>query len=389
MKRGLRIFSLLMFPVAVFAQTRNDAGLRGDAGAVSGFFEANAPVNFPSVAGAYEWWHLLDIRHSNPSNNYAMQFSGNFFNQQLFFRKTNDNASQPWSRVLLETDGKVGIGTTSPATTIDIRGSVVKNQYGIIRPTINAFSTDDPAIGTGGSIAFGGKTGNANPEYAFAFLEGAKETNASNNYAGYFSIRTVSGGENGETQSANYERLRVTSSGNVGIGTTAPEVPLTVYGNTRIYPARIGSGDARVLAISHTSKGSPFISNVYPVFLSTGDGNQPLILDAARIGVGTANPLGKFDVNGTIRAKEVKVETANWPDYVFAKDYALPSLKETEKHIQEKGHLPGIPSAKELETNGIAVGDMLKLQQKKIEELTLYIIDLEKRMKSIEGAKNN
>ncbi|PYF74208.1 hypothetical protein [Pedobacter nutrimenti] len=315
MKRGLRIFTLLMFPVAVFAQTRNDAGLRGDAGAVSGFFEANAPVNFPSVAGASEWWHLLDIRHSNPSNNYAMQFSGNFFNQQLFFRKTNDNASQPWSRVLLETDGKVGIGTTSPATTIDIRGSVVKNQYGIIRPTINAFSTDDSAIGTGGSIAFGGKTGNANPEYAFAFLEGAKETNASNNYAGYFSIRTVSGGENGETQSANYERLRVTSSGNVGIGTTAPKE--------------------------------------------------------------------KLSVNGNIRAKEIKVETANWPDYVFAKNYVLPSLKETEKHIQEKGHLPGIPSAAEVKSSGVDLGEMNAKLLKKIEELTLYLIEKDKHLNSL------
>lgn len=110
MKKSFKIILMAtIFPLCLVAQTRTDAGLRGDAGAVSGFFEAYGPVNFP--AGATEWWHLLDVRHSNPSNNYAMQFSGSFFDQQLYFRKTMDNPSHPWSKVLLEIDGKVGIGT--------------------------------------------------------------------------------------------------------------------------------------------------------------------------------------------------------------------------------------------------------------------------------------
>jgi hypothetical protein len=93
-------------------ETRNDAGLQGNAGAISGFYHTSNPVNFPS--GASSWWHLLDIRHSNPGNNFAMQFAGSFYDQRLYFRKTNDNASQSWSKVLLETDGKVGIGTNTP-----------------------------------------------------------------------------------------------------------------------------------------------------------------------------------------------------------------------------------------------------------------------------------
>jgi hypothetical protein len=92
-----------------FAQSRNDAGLRGDAGAVSGFSDANAPVNFPS--GATTWWHLLDTRHSNTNNNYAMQFSGSFFDQDVFVRKTNNSPSTAWNKLVLERDGKVGIGT--------------------------------------------------------------------------------------------------------------------------------------------------------------------------------------------------------------------------------------------------------------------------------------
>ena len=85
----------------VRTETRNDAGLQGDAGARSGFFETSAPspaANWP--AGASSWWHLLDVRHSNNTNNYAMQFAGSFFDQRLFFRKTNNNPAQPWVEVL-------------------------------------------------------------------------------------------------------------------------------------------------------------------------------------------------------------------------------------------------------------------------------------------------
>jgi len=91
-------------------QTRGNAGLRGDAGAQSGFYEFNQTTgnsqdyNYPTGYAGNTWWHLLDIRHSNSANNYAMQFSGNFFDQNLFFRKTNDNAAQPWTRVLTSND---------------------------------------------------------------------------------------------------------------------------------------------------------------------------------------------------------------------------------------------------------------------------------------------
>lgn len=102
------------------------------------------------------------------------------------------------------------------------------------------------------------------------------------------------------------------------------------------------------------------------------------IMDNGNVGVGILNPSDKLAVNGKIRAKEVKVESANWPDFVFAKDYVLPTLQETEKHIKEKGHLPGIPSAAEVEKNGIELGDMNKKLLQKIEELTLYLIEMKK-----------
>ncbi|SMC75562.1 hypothetical protein SAMN04488524_2582 [Pedobacter africanus] len=97
-------------------------------------------------------------------------------------------------------------------------------------------------------------------------------------------------------------------------------------------------------------------------------------LENGNVGIGTLIPNSKLAVNGNIRAHEVKVETANWPDYVFARDYQLPTLQETEKHIKDKGHLPGIPSAAEVKANGVDLGEMNAKLLQKIEELTLHLI---------------
>lgn len=102
------------------------------------------------------------------------------------------------------------------------------------------------------------------------------------------------------------------------------------------------------------------------------------------VGIGTTNPDSKLSVNGNIHTKEVKVDLNGWPDYVFAKDYDLPSLHEVEKHINEKGHLSNIPSAKEVEENGIQLGKMNKKLLQKIEELILYTIAQEKKLKKQE-----
>jgi len=100
------------------------------------------------------------------------------------------------------------------------------------------------------------------------------------------------------------------------------------------------------------------------------------------IGVGAEHIFGEgmLEVNGTIQSRRVVVELTGWPDFVFAQDYRLRSLSEVEKFIKESGHLPDVPSAKEIETNGLDLGDLVKLQMRKIEELTLYVIDLEKKL---------
>ncbi|EFK58568.1 hypothetical protein U0038_06455 [Sphingobacterium spiritivorum] len=100
---------------------------------------------------------------------------------------------------------------------------------------------------------------------------------------------------------------------------------------------------------------------------------------AGNIGIGKRDATEKLEVNGNIRAKEIKVETANWPDYVFEEDYKLTPLAEVETFIKANKHLPEVPSAREIEEDGLSLGEMNKLMMKKIEELTLHLIEKEKR----------
>lgn len=99
------------------------------------------------------------------------------------------------------------------------------------------------------------------------------------------------------------------------------------------------------------------------------------------VGIGTITPKERLSVNGNIRAKEIKVEAENWPDYVFYKDYELLSLPELQSYIKENGHLPEIPSAVKVEQEGFAIGDMNKRLLKKIEEFTLYLLEKNNELK--------
>lgn len=108
----------------------------------------------------------------------------------------------------------------------------------------------------------------------------------------------------------------------------------------------------------------------------TSDGN---------VAIGTTDPKGyKLAIAGKVRASEVKVEALPWPDFVFDNEYQLPALKTIEKFIKVNKHLPEIPSAKQVEEEGMELGKMNALLLKKIEELTLYLIQQNKRIEELE-----
>ena len=105
-----------------------------------------------------------------------------------------------------------------------------------------------------------------------------------------------------------------------------------------------------------------------------------------RVGIGTMSPDYKLDVAGTIRACEVKVDlnSGECPDYVFSDSYNLMSLESLENYIVKNNHLPEIKPANEMETEGMDLKEMnVKLLQK-MEEMTLYVIDMNKEIKSVQ-----
>ena len=115
--------------------------------------------------------------------------------------------------------------------------------------------------------------------------------------------------------------------------------------------------------------------------ISTGDDlnkvPQFVIHGSGRVGIGTMNGDHKLNVKGTIKAEEIIVDEVP-ADFVFEDDYELMSLSKLEQSIKQNKHLPGIPSAKEVEANGVSLGEMQTKLLQKIEELTLYVIDLKK-----------
>ncbi|HTK21236.1 MAG TPA: hypothetical protein VL442_17055 [Mucilaginibacter sp.] len=120
------------------------------------------------------------------------------------------------------------------------------------------------------------------------------------------------------------------------------------------------------------------------LFYLPGNGDNASFYSGAsfggNVGIGTTIPDAKLAVKGTIHTQEVKVDMSGWGDYVFDKDYSLKSLSSVKTYINQHHHLPEIPSATEIIKNGVNVGEMLKLQTKKIEELTLYLIEKDKQL---------
>jgi len=179
----------------------------------------------------------------------------------------------------------------------------------------------------------------------------------------------------------------------VGIGTTTTSHQLTIAAdaNTNQRGILLTQNSGSITSEWKTSGGGGTgisSSDAFNIFTggSAFPANSRLHITAGgNVGIGTTNPSSKLAVDGTITSKEVvvTVDQAAWPDYVFADDYTLRSLEEVEQFIDEKGHLPEVPSAEEVAEEGVAMGGMQSTLLKKIEELTLYLIDMKQEVDSL------
>ena len=204
--------------------------------------------------------------------------------------------------------------------------------------------------------------------------------------------------------------LMTAGSGKVGIGVDAPKEKLHINGAIRgngTNGAVTLRGDSGYVTIGAKSQAMEFVtdksqfvfnkpiynqSGVYNVqnsnmLFNINGTNRMLIQNNGNIGIGTASPAYKLDVNGTIRANEILVNTTG-ADFVFADDYQLRPLSEVKTFIQENKHLPEIKSAQEMQENGVGVNELQTQLLQKIEELTLYLIQQEERIKALEAELN-
>ncbi|MGS2765193.1 hypothetical protein [Sinomicrobium sp. M5D2P9] len=187
--------------------------------------------------------------------------------------------------------------------------------------------------------------------------------------------------------------IYILPDGNVGIGTSNPTRKLDVVGDIK--------SDTRIIVSNPESPASSvhlgWLNNVARIRIggsgngagngvdiqTQGDKSLMRLLHNGNVGIGTTSPDSRLSVNGVVHSKEVKVDLNGWSDFVFAEGYELPALEEVEQHIREKGHLKDIPSAKQVEENGIFLGEMDAKLLQKIEELTLYAIQQQKQIELI------
>lgn len=187
--------------------------------------------------------------------------------------------------------------------------------------------------------------------------------NSSNNNALEFAVFN-----NGVT---NWRALSITKDGKIGIGTTNPawRFQMDTDGSQSSFLIN-GNGSGTTNRIFQVSNGV----NKVLTFLANGN-----------VGIGTIYPSHTLSVNGTVRAKEILVQSNNWADYVFEDGYNLMNLSDVEKYINENKHLPNIPNFNEVSSEGLSLGEMQRLHMEKIEELTLYTINQEKRINELEN----
>ncbi len=191
------------------------------------------------------------------------------------------------------------------------------------------------------------------------------------------------------------EGVSFLNGGNVGINTETPAARLEVNGQTMV-----SGGSNLILKAPDAAPDDPgdlfFSGNtgteLARIHVQPGTGElrfslgsptsaKMTILKNGNVGIGaTPKDEYKLAVAGTIGARKVKVTTETWADFVFQPEYKLPTLSEVESYIKIHQHLPEIPSAAEVEEDGIDVGEMNKKLLQKIEEMTLYLIEMKKEI---------
>lgn len=287
----------------------------------------------------------------------------------LAFYTRQNGTNGEVERVRINNEGSMGIGTGTPEATLHVSDQYNSGNWLKISNHTNSW----------------GSPGNFN---AVRFIQTSSGANDS-----FKQFNVGAGG-----LSLGYSAVPVYGSadamyvnGRVGIGTITPDAKLTIgtpgqtwtdYGLTTDSRIGVVNGPGSRMAAILTSSGSGGVLESFDY--ASGTLAFTLINpNGGNVGIGTTTPQSKLAVNGKITCKEVEVTLANFPDYVFETNYDLMTLEQLEAYIKEYGHLPNVPSACEVEENGLGLGEMNKILLEKVEELTLHLIEKDKVLMNV------
>ena len=295
-----------------------------------------ARFRMESTAFPNAFWDIAALTNTNLSN------------AKLNFFYTNGTIGA--DRMTILGSGNVGLGITAPAVRLDVGD--------IIRVGGNTW----PTVGKGVELAY-------DP----------------NNNIGFIQVYDRGLAEWGDL---------FLGSGNVGIGTISPQSLFHVNGpsHTRL----IVEANSNDPSIQLTSDATSLLTDwILSMDVSQQDRlewkhngfTRMAMTSTGQVTIGAVNAASDYllSVDGKIIAEEMRVQPSGvWPDYVFESDYPLLGLDEVEASIRANKRLPGMPPASEIAENGIALGEMQTLVVEKLEELTLYVIELNNRVNHLE-----
>lgn len=339
----------------------------------------SSPVNITVTGGSGNGWSLT----GNAGTTAGTNFLGTTDSKDLVLKTNNTE----WAR--LTTAGNLGLGTSAPSAKLsfgDVNTVTGPSGFTWYNPSPFQYAihkTDGPWSG---------------PDFQqlkVSWLTGVV-IDPGNTYGKSFVDIQGNG-------------LRVTGT-SVGIGVTAPTAQLHTTGLVRFAGISLNNALTRVVVsdangnlyyrdaatlgggtAGWTPGGNAVASAVtfgtssnYALPFITNNVERMRISASGSVGIGTASidDNYKLFVEGYVRARKVKIDALNWPDYVFDKKYILLPITEVEKYIDEHHHLPEVPSAADAQKNGIDLSDTQATLLKKIEELTLYLIEQNKKLES-------
>lgn len=286
---------------------------------------------------------------------------------------------------------KVNSQTLNPTQSINAAGSVNTFKGGYTF----AYATSG-APWNGALLSFGGLNNNYDCQFSTEYYNGLNISFRTRNgdLSRWNSWNQLWHSANLNNSTSDFICKNLVSMGNVGIGTNIPAAALELnraFGND--VGIKLHQPGSSVWDIKNTATSGIFTigaggSSYFNIARLTGN-----------VGIGTTNPDQKLTVKGKIHSEEVIVDLLVPADYVFEKyytgksnlkaDYQLPTLAEVENYTKENHHLPNVPSAETIKEKGLQLGEMSNILLQKIEELTLYVIEQNKKIKVLEQKLNN